>query len=59
MGSVSLGIMQARTAVERVVAIEDVGKAIVRWGGGTGTRVDWRHEIHSVRSYGHSATRSP
>jgi uncharacterized membrane protein YkgB len=32
MGSVSLGIMQARTAVERVVAIEDVGKAIVRWG---------------------------
>jgi uncharacterized membrane protein YkgB len=32
MGSASLGIMQARTAVERVVAIEDVGKAIVRWG---------------------------
>jgi reactive chlorine resistance protein C len=32
MGSVSLGIMQARTAVERVIAIEDVGKAIVRWG---------------------------
>jgi reactive chlorine resistance protein C len=32
MGSVSFGIMQARTAVERVVAIEDVGKAIVRWG---------------------------
>jgi uncharacterized membrane protein YkgB len=32
MGSVSLGIMQPRTAVERVVAIEDVGKAIVRWG---------------------------
>ena len=32
MGSVSLGIMQTRTAVERVVAIEDVGKAIVRWG---------------------------
>jgi reactive chlorine resistance protein C len=32
MGSVSLGITQARTAVERVVAIEDVGKAIVRWG---------------------------
>jgi uncharacterized membrane protein YkgB len=32
MGSVSLGITQARTAVERIVAIEDVGKAIVRWG---------------------------
>jgi uncharacterized membrane protein YkgB len=32
MGSVSLGIMQARTAVERVVAIEGVGKAILRWG---------------------------
>ena len=32
MGSVSLGITQARTAVERVVAIEGVGKAIVRWG---------------------------
>jgi uncharacterized membrane protein YkgB len=32
MSSVSIGIVNARTAGERVVAIEDVGKAIVRWG---------------------------
>jgi reactive chlorine resistance protein C len=32
MRAISKGIMQARSAVERVVAIEDVGKAIVRWG---------------------------
>jgi len=32
MSSISIGIVRVRTAVERVVAIEDVGKAIVRWG---------------------------
>jgi uncharacterized membrane protein YkgB len=32
MGSISIGIERARTAVERVVTIEDVGKAILRWG---------------------------
>ena len=32
MSSISSGITPARTALERVVAIEDVGKAIVRWG---------------------------
>jgi uncharacterized membrane protein YkgB len=32
MSSISIGIMRVRTTVERVVAIEDVGKAIVRWG---------------------------
>src|SRR5271165_2135538 len=32
MGSISIGIARARTAVERVVTIEDVGRAILRWG---------------------------
>jgi uncharacterized membrane protein YkgB len=32
MGSISIGIVRVRTTVERVVAIEDVGKQIVRWG---------------------------
>ena len=32
MSSISIGIVHVRTAVERVVAIEDIGKAIVRWG---------------------------
>jgi reactive chlorine resistance protein C len=32
MSAISIGIVQARSALERVVAIEDVGKAIVRWG---------------------------
>jgi uncharacterized membrane protein YkgB len=32
MSSISIVIMRVRTTVERVVAIEDVGKAIVRWG---------------------------
>lgn len=32
MSSVSIGIVHARSAIERVVSIEDVGKAIVRWG---------------------------
>jgi uncharacterized membrane protein YkgB len=32
MGSISIGIVRARTAVERVATIEDVGKAILRWG---------------------------
>jgi hypothetical protein len=32
MSSISIGVMRVRTTVERVVAIEDVGKAIVRWG---------------------------
>lgn len=32
MGSMSFGMIQGRTAFARVVAIEDVGKAIVRWG---------------------------
>jgi uncharacterized membrane protein YkgB len=32
MGSISIGIVRVRTAVERVVAIEDAGKQIVRWG---------------------------
>lgn len=32
MSSVSVGILHSRSAIERVVAIEDVGKAIVRWG---------------------------
>jgi reactive chlorine resistance protein C len=32
VSSISIGIVNARTAVERVVAIEDMGKAIVRWG---------------------------
>ncbi len=32
MSSISIGIVRVRTAVERVVEIEDVGKAIVCWG---------------------------
>jgi uncharacterized membrane protein YkgB len=32
MSAISAGIVQVRGAVERVVAIEEVGKAIVRWG---------------------------
>src|ERR1700758_3113815 len=32
MSSVSIGIVHARSAIERVVSIEDLGKAIVRWG---------------------------
>jgi uncharacterized membrane protein YkgB len=32
MSSLSTGIVNARNAVEQVVAIEDVGKQIVRWG---------------------------
>jgi reactive chlorine resistance protein C len=32
MSSISIGTTHARTAVERVIAIDEVGKAIVRWG---------------------------
>ena len=32
MSSISIGKVNVRSAVERVVAIEDLGKAIVRWG---------------------------
>lgn len=32
MISVSIGFARARTEVERVIAMEDVGKTIVRWG---------------------------
>ena len=32
MSSISIGVVRLRTTVERVVAIEDVGKEIVRWG---------------------------
>ncbi len=32
MSSLSIGRVHARTALERVVPLEDVGKAIVRWG---------------------------
>jgi uncharacterized membrane protein YkgB len=32
MSSVSIGIVHARSAIERVVSIEDLGEAIVRWG---------------------------
>jgi uncharacterized membrane protein YkgB len=32
MSSVSIGIVHARSAIERVVSIEDLGKAIVRLG---------------------------
>jgi len=32
VSSISIGIVNARTAGERVVAIEDMGKAIVCWG---------------------------
>ncbi len=32
MSSISIGIVRARTALERLVTIEDAGKAITRWG---------------------------
>src|ERR1700746_2935362 len=32
MSAISIGIVQVRSARERVVAIEDLGKAMVRWG---------------------------
>ena len=32
MSSISIGVVHKRIPVERVVAIEDIGKAIVRWG---------------------------
>src|SRR5260370_36395590 len=32
MGSISIGIVRVQTMVGRVVAIEDAGKQIVRWG---------------------------
>jgi reactive chlorine resistance protein C len=32
MSSLSIGIVNAQNAVERVVALEDVGKQIVNWG---------------------------
>ena len=32
MSSISIGVVRLRTTVERVVAIENVGKEIVRWG---------------------------
>jgi uncharacterized membrane protein YkgB len=32
VSSISIGIVNAQNAVERVVAIEDMGKTIVRWG---------------------------
>jgi reactive chlorine resistance protein C len=32
MSSISIGIASARTAIESVITIEDVGKAITRWG---------------------------
>ena len=32
MSSISIGVVRLRTTVERVVAIEAVGKEIVRWG---------------------------
>jgi uncharacterized membrane protein YkgB len=32
MSAISIGIVQVRSALERVVAIEDLGKAMVRWG---------------------------
>jgi uncharacterized membrane protein YkgB len=32
MSSISIGVVRLRTTVERVVAIEDLGKEIVRWG---------------------------
>ncbi len=32
MSSISIGIVHARIVLERVVTIEDVGKAITRWG---------------------------
>jgi reactive chlorine resistance protein C len=32
MSSTSIGVVNVRTAAERVVAIEGLGKAVVRWG---------------------------
>ena len=32
MSSISIGVVRLRTRVERVVAIENIGKEIVRWG---------------------------
>ena len=32
MSSISIGVVRLRTTVERVVAIENLGKEIVRWG---------------------------
>jgi uncharacterized membrane protein YkgB len=32
MDSVAIGVLRAETIIEQVVTIEDVGKAIVRWG---------------------------
>jgi uncharacterized membrane protein YkgB len=32
MSATSIGTMQARRGLERIVAIDDIGKAIVRWG---------------------------
>ena len=32
MSSISIGVVRLRTTVEQVVAIEDLGKEIVRWG---------------------------
>ncbi len=32
MSSFSIGLVRARTALERAVTIEDLGKAILRWG---------------------------
>ncbi len=32
MSSFSIGILHARTAVEQVVSVEEIGKQIVRWG---------------------------
>ena len=32
MGAISIGIENVRTKIERVVAIDEAGKTIVRWG---------------------------
>src|SRR5262249_43111786 len=32
MGAISIGIENVRTTIERVVAIDEAGKTIVRWG---------------------------
>jgi uncharacterized membrane protein YkgB len=32
MSSITIGVVQAHSVLERFVAIEDLGKAIVRWG---------------------------
>src|SRR5215469_17044812 len=32
MGAISIGIESARTRIERVVAVDEAGKTIVRWG---------------------------